>query len=141
MKKNKISKTLLITCIVLTIIYTIIIIIPLFDIVGLTLSFFVDNEISLVLKLVTLFETIIEFGILLLPFYFLTRKNNKKKNVSIAILTEIIIGFSLCFLLWAMAPAICTNDNNGGQWETLDNKSETIKNDDNDLLICKFIDK
>lgn len=137
-KKNKVSKELLITSIVLTIIYTIIIIVPLFDIVGLTLSSIVDNDVDLISKIILLFEGLSYLVVLALPYYFLTRKDNKKKNIRKAMLTETIVLFLICFLLWLMAPAICTNDNNGGQWESVNN--DTTDND-NIGLICKFINK
>lgn len=135
--KSKTSKLLLITCVILTIIYTIIIMVPLLDIVRLALSSITDNDIDLISKIMGLFADLMFLGVLILPYYFLLEKVNKKKSICNAMLAEVIIGFSLCFFLWAMAPAICADDN-GGQWESVN--SDTT-NHDNNVLICKFINK
>ena len=135
--KSEISRALLITCIVLTIIYTIIIIVPLFDIVRLALSSIADNDIDLISKIFLLFEELIYLGVVALPYYFLIRKDKRKRNIYSAMIVEVIICFLICFLLWLMTPAICADDN-GGQWKSVN--SDTT-NHDNNVLICKFINK
>ncbi len=144
-KKSVISKPLLITCIVLTIIYTIIIIIPLFDFIVLTVTSMVDNETDLISKIMGLFTDLMCLGVLILPYYFLMEKVNKKKSICNAIIAEIVIGFSLCFFLWVMAPRVfCTSgDSSGGQWIPINEQDNAKVNKDekNDSLICRIFNK
>ena len=148
MSKNekKISKILLVICIILTIIYTIITIIPFIDFGKSILSILVDKEVDLVSKIICFFEGLLYLGVFVLPYYFIFRKaGNKKKNICYAIGTEIIVGLCSCFFIWVMGPAICA-PNTGGRWEDITvEKDKTIstKNTDNDnnLLICKFINE